>query len=331
MLGPWDLKGQMSILPTPLKPGGERMDAADTVDLEETARVVDQLIKDGVGGIWADGTMGECATTSQADYENYVDCVLSTAKKRVPMVIGTTALGGHEIARRIRFVRELGADATLLGMPMWQPLTTEGAVKYYAEVSETFSDFPLMIYANSRAFRHPFDVDFFEAVSKKAPTVMSAKGGATPSTLERALEVTGRRINFIPNEGGAYALAEVSRETTTCAWGATMGPHPGIALMNAITSGDMERAKQISDELHWSGDPIRPFTSSVDVFAQFNIQIEKVRMNASGYVKAGAMRPPYNYMPSDMEEASKENGRRHAELEKKYAAMMAPAMGGGEA
>lgn len=307
------------------------MDAVDTADLDETERVVGQLINDGVGGIWALGTMGECATTSQADYEKFVDCVLSTARKRVPMIIGTTALGAHEIACRIRFIRDLGADGTLLSMPMWQPLTTEGAVKYYAEVSETFPDFPLMIYANSRAFRHPFDVDFFEAVSKKAPTVMSAKGGATGNTLERALEVTGRRINFIPNEGGAYALAQVSRETTTTAWAPTMGPHPGIALMNAIEAGDMTRAKEVSDEIHWAGEPIRPFTSSVEVFAQFNIQIEKVRMNASGYVKAGAMRPPYNYMPKDMEEAAMENGRRHAELEKKYAAIMAPAMGGGEA
>lgn len=331
MIGAWELKGHMAILPTPAKPGADRIDATDTVDLDESARVVEQLIKDGAGGIWALGTMGECATTSQADYEKFVDCIISTAKKRIPMFVGTTALGTQEIARRIRFVRDLGADGTLLGMPMWQPLTLEGAVKYFGEISQAFPDFAIMIYANQRAFRFDFNVDFWKGIGKHAPTVMSAKGGAGPSTILQALEVTGKRVNFIPNDGGAYALAEVIRETTTASWSATMGPHPGTAMMNAIAAGDMARAKEISDEIHWAGEPIRPYVSSFEVFAQFNIQLEKVRMDAAGYVKAGPMRPPYNYMPDEMRAAAEENGRRFAELEKKYAAMMAPAMGGGEA
>jgi dihydrodipicolinate synthase/N-acetylneuraminate lyase len=214
---------------------------------------------------------------------------------------------------------------------MWQPLTLEGAVKYFGEVSETFPDFAIMIYANQRAFRFDFNPDFWEGIGKNAPTVMSAKGGANASTIERCLEVTGRRVNFVPNDGGTYALAEASRETTTACWSATMGPHPGTALMNAIAAGDMAKAKEISDEIHWAGEPIRQYVSSFEIFAQFNIQLEKVRMDAAGYVKAGPMRPPYNYMPDEMRAAAVENGKRFAELEKKYANMMAPAMGGGEA
>ncbi len=325
-----ELKGLLSILPTPTKPGAERMDAVDTVDLDESARVVEQLIKDGVGGIMALGTMGECATTSQADYEKFVDCILSTAKKRVPMFVGATALGSHEIARRLRFIRDLGADGSLLGMPMWQPLTTEGAVKYFAEVSETFPDFGIMVYANSRAFRHDFGVDFWQGIGKSAPTVMSSKFGGR-NILKEVIAATHGRVNLVPNDGAALGFAEESLETTTACWSATMGPHPATAMMNAIAARDMVRAKEIADELHWAGEPIRPYVSSFEVFAQFNIQLEKVRMDAAGYVKAGAMRPPYNYMPEEMREAAMENGRRFAELEKKYASMMAPTMGGGEA
>ena len=46
------------------------------------------------------GTMGECATVSQSDYESFVDCLLKTVRGRIPTFVGTTALGGHEIARR---------------------------------------------------------------------------------------------------------------------------------------------------------------------------------------------------------------------------------------
>ena len=105
----------------------------------------------------------------------YVDCLLQTVRGRIPTFVGTTALGGHEIARRIRFVKERGATGTLLGIPMWQPATLDMAVQFYASVAETFPDFPIMVYANPRAFRFAFGVDFWKPIVDKAPTVMSAK------------------------------------------------------------------------------------------------------------------------------------------------------------
>ena len=161
MLRPQDLRGMYAIIPTPAKPGAERLDATDTVDLAETARLVEHLLRDGTTGLIALGTTGECATLAQADYEAFVDCVLTTVNKRVPTFIGTTALGGQEAVRRIRFVRERGADGTLLGLPMWQPCTTEMAVKYYAEMSALFPDLAIMVYANARAFRFNFSAEFW--------------------------------------------------------------------------------------------------------------------------------------------------------------------------
>src|ERR671925_1091052 len=124
-----DLRGALAILPTPAKEGAERLDATNTVDLDETARLTESLIRDGASGIMARGTMGECATTSQGDYEAFVDCLLKTIRDRIPTFVGTTALGGHEVARRIRFVKERGATGTLLGIPMWQPATLDMAVE----------------------------------------------------------------------------------------------------------------------------------------------------------------------------------------------------------
>src|SRR4029434_8948808 len=126
-----DLRGVLAIMPTPAKEGADRLDATNTVDLDETARLAESLVRDGgtrisaparraeswvrdgATAIMALGTMGECATTAQSDYEAYVDCLLKTVHGRIPTFVGATALGGHDVARRIRFVKERGAAGTL--------------------------------------------------------------------------------------------------------------------------------------------------------------------------------------------------------------------------
>jgi dihydrodipicolinate synthase/N-acetylneuraminate lyase len=321
MLTAQDLKGVLAILPTPAKEGAERLDATHTVDLDETARLAESLVRDGAAGIMALGTMGECATTSQADYEAYVDCLLKTIRGRIPTFVGTTALGGHETARRIKFVKERGATGTLLGIPMWQPATLDMAVKFYADVAATFPGFPIMVYANSRAFRFPFGVDFWGQVVEKAPTVMSAKF-STKGILKDSVAASKGRVNFVPPVGLAYEFAQISPETATTCWMPSVGPQPGIALMKALAARDAQQAKTVADDIAWANEPHHAITGSQEVFASYNIQMEKILMGASGYCKPGPIRPPYNVMPEDFVKGATEGGRRYAKLREKYSKML---------
>lgn len=321
MLSAQDLRGVLAIMPTPAKEGAERLDATDTVDLDETARLADSLVRDGAAGIMALGTMGECATTSPSDYEAYVDCVVKTIGGRIPTFIGTTALGGHEIARRIKFVKALGATGTLLGIPMWQPATLDMAVKFYADVAETFPDFPIMVYANPRAFRFPFDVDFWGRVVDQAPTVMSAKF-SSKAILKESVAATKGRVNFIPPVGLAYEFAQISPASQTTCWMPSVGPQVGIALMKALADGSAPQAKAVADDIAWANEPHHMITGSQDVFASYNIQMEKILMAASGYCKTGPIRPPYNVMPEDFRKAATEGGQRYAKLREKYSKVL---------
>jgi trans-o-hydroxybenzylidenepyruvate hydratase-aldolase len=317
MISAQDIKGVLAIMPTPAKEGADRLDATDTVDLEETARLADSLVRDGAAGIMALGTMGECATTAQSDYEVYVDCLLETVRGRIPTFVGTTALGGHETYRRIKFVKERGATGTLLGIPMWQPATLDMAVKFYTDVAETFPDFPIMVYANARAFRFPFDVDFWGQVVAKAPTVMSAKF-SSKAILKKSVEVTNGRVNFVPPLGLAYEFAQISPATQTTCWMPSVGPQVGLALMKALADGNAAQAKAVADDIAWANEPHHAITSSQEVFASYNIQMEKILMAASGYCKTGPIRPPYNVMPDDFRKGATEGGQRYAQLREKY-------------
>ncbi len=212
MLSANEIRGLYAILPTPAKPGAEHILAHDTVDLDETARTIEALIADGCDGLIALGTTGECATLSQEDYDSFVACLVETTRKRVPLFVGTSALGGYEVARRMRLVNDLGAEGTLLGLPMWQPVTVDAAVQYYRELSEGFPEVAIMVYANMRAFRFAFPDEFWHAVVKVAPTVVSAKY-AQPRDLRKLIQITEGRVNIVPNEMTMARFYEESPET----------------------------------------------------------------------------------------------------------------------
>ncbi len=320
MLKPSDLRGVYAIIPTPAKNGADRCDAVDTVDLAETERVVNRLIDDGVNGLIVLGTTGECATVTGPEYEAFVDCVLATVKKRIPTFIGTTALGTHEVVRRTRFAAERGADGILLGLPMWQPLTVDMAVAYYRGISETFPRVAIMVYGNGRAFRFAFSPEFWSRVVDVAPTLMAAKY-SRPKALLDSLAAAKGRVHFLPHDGALSKFAELSPRTTTACWStaASMGPEPVLAQMRALLSSDAEGLRKIAADLAWAREPIAELTSDPELFTTYNIQMEKIRIEAAGYCKAGPIRPPYNVMPEPYAELARENARRWRQLCEKYA------------
>jgi len=320
MLSASDIRGVYAITPTPAKDGADRCDALDTVDLVETERVVNRLIGDGVHGLIVLGTTGECATITGPEYEAFADCVLATVRKRIPTFIGTTALGTHEVVHRSRFAAQRGADGILLGLPMWQPLTVDMAVAYYRDISETFPRMAIMVYGNGRAFRFSFPPEFWSRVVEAAPTLVAAKYSRPGALLDSRADSNGR-VHFLPHDGAMSKFAELSPATTTACWStaASMGPEPVLAQTRALLSNDREAMQAIAADLAWAREPIAEITGNPELFATYNIQMEKIRIQAAGYCKAGPIRPPYNVMPERYAQCARENARRWRQLCEKYA------------
>jgi dihydrodipicolinate synthase/N-acetylneuraminate lyase len=319
MLTAQDIKGVYAITATPAKEGADRWDATDTVDLDETARLTEQLIQDGVGGLIVLGTTGECATITESEYEAYVDCLMETVDGRVPTFVGTTCLGTHQTVSRIRYARDRGAQGTLLGLPMWQPCTEEMAVKFYASISEAFPDVAIMVYANSNAFRFPFDASFWAGVVEHAPTVVTAKF-ASPVGYVECLQAVKGKVNLLPMDAMASMFAAMAPDAVTACWAtaASMGPQPSLALMKAIEEKDTEAADAIAKDLFWANETFIPGGNDFEEFGKYNIQLEKLRFEEAGYCRPGPIRPPYDVVPPEYEAGARECGRRWVELVKKY-------------
>ncbi|RKN03465.1 dihydrodipicolinate synthase family protein [Streptomyces radicis] len=322
--------GLHAIIPTPARSGADRWDATDTVDTEETARLVDTLIRDGASGIIALGTTGECATLTPEEFDTVVGCVVDAAAGRVPTIIGATALGTHEVARRLRIITDRGATGTLLGLPMWQPLTTGMALRYVADAAAAAPGLGIMVYANARAFRYGFPLEFWASLARDVPSVVAAKMSRAPD-LPELVKATEGRIRFLPNEMKVHEFHAMAPQTPIGCWAtaAAMGPEPALAVLDALRSGEQQAIDAATADIAWACQPIEYLLADQEYFASHNIQVEKVRIEEAGYCRPGPIRPPYNSIADDDAAAARECGRRWRELRERHAAARGTALVGG--
>lgn len=320
MLTKDDIRGMYSFHPTPCKEGGEHWSNTDSVDLDEAARVIESVIQAGIGGMGLCGTVGEGAALLWEEKLGYVDTAVQVTRGRVPIIAGATAFGTKEVVQQMRGLKDVGADAVIVALPLWQAPGLENSVQFYADLAEAVPDMPVMVYANPRYFKSSFPVVFWEGIARKAPTVIACKLVLDPGTLPDKVRAAGHQVVFQPDERTAYAAYKMVGDHITTLWTVCggMGPEPIVALMDAILDGDEERMKAVQEDIE-SARMTQPAHPDYEVPPpNYTAQNLKSASNASGYGKFGAARAPYNLAPDEWTEAAEGWGKAWAEMRKKY-------------
>lgn len=312
-----EVQGAWVIIPTPARPGAEDWRARDTVDLDETARAVDALIAAGADAIMSLGTLGECATLTWDEKQAFIAAVVDAARGRVPVFAGTTTLNTRDTIEHTRRACDIGATGTLLGLPMWCGASVPVAVQFYRDVAQACPDTAICVYANPDAFRFDYPAAFWAQLAE-IPQVITAKYLGL-GTLLRDLNASRRRIRFLVTNGDYYGAARMDPEFCTAFWtsGAVCGPAVATALRDEVAraklTGDWTRAKKLADATQAASALLRP-PGGAQLFATYNIGLEKARTNAGGWMSAGPCRPPYHLVPEPFLEGARKSGRHWAEI-----------------
>lgn len=327
-LGYEDMQGVWAIIPTPAKEGASDWRSENTVDLDETARVGEALVGAGVDGILSLGTLGECATLSWDEKRAFMGTVVETVRGRVPYFGGTTTMSTRETVRQTRAAIDMGVDGTMLGLPMWCQADLPTAVQFYRDVAEACPEIAICVYANQEAFKFTYPRPFWSGVAE-IPSVIAAKYIGV-AQLEADLRMCKGRIRLLPNDSAYYAAARIAPDEITGFWsgGALCGPAVSIHLrdevVNGKRTGDWSKAKAISEQIAGASASLIPQGNFAE-FSKYNIGLEKARMNAAGWMKAGPCRPPYHIVPKPYLEGAEKSGRLLAELHAKLSAGGKPA------
>jgi dihydrodipicolinate synthase/N-acetylneuraminate lyase len=143
-----DIGGVMAMMPAFATRDAGDLKAASTVDVDNLQSSVDRIIKDGVDVITTTGSFGECYNLFWDEYKTLASATVEAVKKRVPVFIGATSPNPREVVQRLKFVQELGADGTLLGIPYYDPQSPDFIAEFYRQIAGLFPKLGFLIYHN---------------------------------------------------------------------------------------------------------------------------------------------------------------------------------------
>jgi dihydrodipicolinate synthase/N-acetylneuraminate lyase len=318
-----DMRGVMAYPPTPALPGAERVDAVDTVDLDEAERMIRSLIADGVDSIALNGTLGEMATLTLGEWKAFAGCVAETIRDidpDFPVFIGATTLNTRDTVSRMRYLADLGITGTLLGRPMWGEMVPPVIERFYRDVATAVPELAIVVYDNTAAFRGIIPRSVYKTLVE-LPQVVAVKyaGGASVGfRYHNDMAHTGASFPLMPIETDWFpAWAMYGEELVGMAWSSTtaMGPAPVLALRDALREGRTEDARWLTERLRWAHEPFLVGQDFAE-FAKYNVPLEKIRVNAAGYINVGKCRPPYteDLVPEEHVQTSLEHVERYKQI-----------------
>lgn len=215
-----------------------------SIDLADTQRVVDDLVRDGVTGVIALGTVGENNSLMFEEKVSVLSAIVEVVDGRVPVLTGVSEYDLRRAARYAKAAEKAGADGLMLLPPMVYVPKEQELVAHFKGVAEQ-TDLPIMLYNNPPAYRTVIDSNVLRALMD-VENIVAVKESA-PDT---------RRFTDFRNEfGDRYVLFagldDVALEGLYLgAQGWVSGltnafPKESVELVSAFERGDHAKALEI--------------------------------------------------------------------------------------
>ncbi|MCD6210283.1 MAG: 4-hydroxy-tetrahydrodipicolinate synthase [Methanophagales archaeon] len=219
----------------------------DEVDAAGLKRMVEYVEEGGVAGIVPCGTTGESATLSHEEHKRVIDIVVANAK--VPVIAGTGSNNTREAVELTRYAADAGAEACLLITPYYNKPNVRGLKEHFRQIGDS-ADIPLILYNIPSRTGLNMSAETMVEIAAEVESVKGVKeasgnlkqvGAIIKLAKERGLDFTvvaGDDFLTLPimSLGGKGVISVA----------ANIAPQPMCEMVNAMLSGDIEKAKEIN-------------------------------------------------------------------------------------
>jgi 4-hydroxy-tetrahydrodipicolinate synthase len=215
-----------------------------SVDLPNTQRVVDDLIRDGVNGIIALGTVGENNSLETDEKLSVLKAVVDVVAGRVPVLSGVSEYDTRRASRYARAAEDIGADGLMLLPPMVYVPKRHELIAHFAGVAQSTS-LPIMLYNNPPAYRTMIDAQTLVELAPIDNIVALKESAPDPRRFTDVRNAVGERYVLF---AGLDDVALEGLVLGASGWvsGLTNAfPKESVALVAAIHRGDLAKALEI--------------------------------------------------------------------------------------
>lgn len=215
-----------------------------SIDFENTRRVQDALVNDGVNGLIVMGTCGENNSLDPEEKRSILKGAVEVVNGRVPVVTGVSEFDTRRAIAYARDAEKLGADGLMLLPAMVYVPKPEELVAHFKTVAEATS-LPIMLYNNPPAYRVNIGTDVLCQL-EGVKNIKAVKESA-PDTrrFTDLINVFGDRFDIF---AGLDDVALEGMMLGAKGWvsGLTSAfPEESVQLIAAFERGDIEEARSI--------------------------------------------------------------------------------------
>ena len=234
-------KGVFTIAATPFLPDG-------ALDFDSLDRLIDAYVEKGATGLTILGMMGEAGKLTAEESVAVTRRVI--ARVQVPVIVGVSSPGLAAMRELSLEAMDAGAAGVMVAPPS-SLRTDQQIINYYHDTAHTLGDIPFVLQDFPLVTGVQISPSVILKIVDDCPTCVMLKHEDWPglekiSTLRKASDGGKRRISILCGNGGLYLLEEMLRGAD----GAMTGfgyPEMMALVVNAVTAGEVERARDIFD------------------------------------------------------------------------------------
>ncbi len=215
-----------------------------SIDLANTQRVVDDLIRDGVDGVIALGTVGENNSLEGAEKLAVLKAVVEVVKGRVPVLTGVSEYDTRRASRYAQAAEAAGADGLMLLPPMVYVPKRHELIAHFSGVARSTA-LPIMLYNNPPAYRTMIDAQTLMALAPIENIVALKESAPDPRRFTDVINAVGDRYVLF---AGLDDVALEGLFLGARGWvsGLTNAfPQESVGLVAALRRGDHAKALEI--------------------------------------------------------------------------------------
>jgi len=301
-----ELKGVLGMMPAFATPDATDIRATQTIAVDNLKEGVDKIIKDGVHNIATTGTYGECYSLLFDEFKTLAVATVEAVKKRVPLFIGVTSPNPREVIQKMNFVKDLGADGVLLGVPYYETLHVQDAIKFYHDIADLYPNLNIVIYHNPDNHKFTIPVAAFQELVKRPNIIGMKDSHRTTQAFMNLQRIVRGKISVFVNQSQLYPYYAMGAAGcwSTEVW---MGPWPILYLLEQVRKGDNQKAIEVIEDLGGIGAG-KPVPGSGN----------KRPQEFADYCKVGPTRVPFVTFPEAKLAEAKGRAAHWMKLNEKY-------------